>query len=129
MGIERLQRIYKKEMEAKVKTIGIEELEQKEIQSGEIIDIRPQDQYSRGTFPGAVNIPMEEFEDRLGELDKEKIYYLICHTGEHSQEYVHLLEEQGYQAVNVIQSLPEDDFIKVYAKRFRGRKEAENSRY
>ena len=101
MGIERLQRIYKKEMEAKVKTIGIEELEQKEIQSGEIIDIRPQDQYSRGTFPGAVNIPMEEFEDRLGELDKEKIYYLICHTGEHSQEYVHLLEKQGYQAVNV----------------------------
>lgn len=101
MGIERLQRIYKKEMEAKVKTIGIEELEQKEIQSGEIIDIRPQDQYSRGTFPGAVNIPMEEFEDRLGELDKEKIYYLICHTGEHSQEYVHFLEEQGYQAVNV----------------------------
>ena len=54
MGIERLQRIYKKEMEAKVKTIGIEELEQKEIQSGEIIDIRPQDQYSRGTFPGAL---------------------------------------------------------------------------
>ena len=101
MGIERLQRIYKKEMEAKVKTIGIEELEQKEIQSGEIIDIRPQDQYNRGTFPGAVNIPMEEFEDRLGELDKEKIYYLICHTGEHSQEYVHLLEEHGYQAVNV----------------------------
>ena len=69
MGIERLQRIYKKEMEAKVKTIGIEELEQKEIQSGEIIDIRPQDQYSRGTFPCAVYIQMEEFEDRLGELD------------------------------------------------------------
>ena len=84
-----------------METIGIEELEQKEIQPGEIIDIRPQDQYSRGTFPGAVNIPMDEFEDRLGELDKEKKYYLICHTGEHSQEYVRLLEEQGYQAVNV----------------------------
>ena len=84
-----------------METIGIEELEQKEIQPGEIIDIRPQDQYSRGTFPGAVNIPMDEFEDRLGELDKEKKYYLICHTGEHSQEYVRLLEELGYQAVNV----------------------------
>ena len=84
-----------------METIGIEELEQKKIQPGEIIDIRPQDQYSRGTFPGAVNIPMDEFEDKLGELDKEKKYYLICHTGEHSQEYVRFLEELGYQAVNV----------------------------
>ena len=68
-----------------------------------VVDIRPEDQYQRGTFPGAVNLPMAEFEDRKTELElyKDKEIYLMCHTGERSLEYVQDLIADGYDAGNV----------------------------
>ncbi len=82
-------------------SITIEELEQLQEASGTVVDIRPRDQFDRGTFPGAVNIPMEEFHDRKRELDLTKPVYLLCHTGERSQEYVLELEDDGARAFNV----------------------------
>ena len=68
-----------------------------------VVDILPEDQYQRGTFPGAVNLPMAEFEDRKTELElyKDKEIYLMCHTGERSLEYVQDLIADGYDAGNV----------------------------
>lgn len=40
-----------------MKTITIEELEALKDAEKTIVDIRPQDQYMRGTFPGAVRPP------------------------------------------------------------------------
>lgn len=40
-----------------MKTITIEELEALKDAEKTIVDIRPQDQYMRGTFPGAVSLP------------------------------------------------------------------------
>lgn len=84
-----------------MKSITIEGLEQLSGEDSCIIDIRPKEQYDRGTFPGAVNIPMEQFEEKQPELPRDKTLYLICHTGDRSQNYVELLEEDGYDAVNV----------------------------
>lgn len=83
------------------KTVGKYKEEKINTESIIIVDIRPQEQYARGTFSGAVNIPMENFEDEKGCLDKEKTIYLLCHTGERSQECVQQLTEEGYDAVNV----------------------------
>ena len=41
-----------------MKKITVEELEKIEWNQSMVVDIRPNDQYQRGTFPGAVNIPM-----------------------------------------------------------------------
>ena len=84
-----------------MKSIGIEQLEITDPVSSYIIDLRPEEQYSRGTFPGAVNIPMEQFEERKEEIPREKTIYLLCHSGEHSRDYTDALEEEGYDAVNV----------------------------
>lgn len=84
-----------------MKTITVEELEKIEWNQSMVVDIRPNDQYQRGTFPGAVNIPMAELEERRKELDEAKTIYMICHTGDRSQEYVEELEDEGYDAVNV----------------------------
>ena len=65
------------------------------------VDVRPADQYSRGTFPGAISIPMDEFDDKMETVGKEKTVYVLCHTGDRSQECVEKLTEAGYDAVNV----------------------------
>ena len=86
-----------------MKSITIESLERTDKDKVLIVDIRPEDQYQRGTFPGAVNLPMAEFEDRKTELElyKDKEIYLMCHTGERSLEYVQDLVADGYDAGNV----------------------------
>ena len=86
-----------------MKSITIESLERTDKDKVLVVDIRPEDQYQRGTFPGAVNLPMAEFEDRKTELElyKDKEIYLMCHTGERSLEYVQDLISDGYDAGNV----------------------------
>lgn len=84
-----------------MQSITIEELEKLNPGERTVVDLRPREQFDRGTFPGAVSLPMEEFEERKAELDKMNPLYLLCHTGEHSREYVQELNQEGYSAVNV----------------------------
>ena len=65
------------------------------------MDVRPADQYSRGSFPGAVNIPLDEFEERMESVDREKMVYVLCHTGDRSRDCVEKLSDAGYEAVNI----------------------------
>ena len=88
-----------------MKTITIEELEALKDAEKTIVDIRPQDQYMRGTFPGAVSLPAfrleEQYEEETAKLDKMHPVYVMCHTGEKSQEWVRRLTGDGFDAVNV----------------------------
>ena len=88
-----------------MKTITIEELEALKDAEKTIVDIRPQDQYMRGTFPGAVSLPAsrleEQYEEETARLDKMHPVYVMCHTGEKSQEWVRRLTGDGFYAVNV----------------------------
>jgi len=88
-----------------MKTITIEELEALKDAEKTIVDIRPQDQYMRGTFPGAVSLPAsrleEQYEEETARLDKTHPVYVMCHTGEKSQEWVRRLTGDGFDAVNV----------------------------
>ena len=88
-----------------MKTITIEELEALKDAEKTIVDIRPQDQYMRGTFPGAVSLPAsrleEQYEEETARLDKMHPVYVRCHTGEKSQEWGRRLTGDGFDAVNV----------------------------
>lgn len=88
-----------------MKTITIEELEALKDAEKTIVDIRPQDQYMRGTFSGAVSLPAsrleEQYEEETARLDKMHPVYVMCHTGEKSQEWVRRLTGDGFDAVNV----------------------------
>ena len=82
-------------------TISVEELEKVEPSKTTIVDVRPADQYSRGSFPGAVNIPLDEFDEKMEAVDKDKTVYVLCHTGDRSRDCVEKLSEAGYEAVNI----------------------------
>ncbi|MGX7091689.1 rhodanese-like domain-containing protein [Hutsoniella sourekii] len=66
-----------------------------------VIDVRPASAYSQGHVPAAINIPLEELEDSLADLDHNETYYLICRSGNRSKQACQLLDHQGYQAINI----------------------------
>lgn len=84
-----------------MKSITIQEIETLDTTAITIIDVRKEEDYKRNTIPHAINIPIEEFEEGLPELDKSKPIYVLCHTGERSVEIVEQLEEAGYVATNI----------------------------
>jgi tRNA(Ile)-lysidine synthase TilS/MesJ/rhodanese-related sulfurtransferase len=88
-----------------MRTITVEELEKLAPSERIVIDTRNKEEFLRNTFPGAINIPlenfMEEFEQEIPKLDLSKPVYIMCHTGEKSASIVEELIEAGYNAVNV----------------------------
>lgn len=67
----------------------------------QIIDLRKAEDYEKGSVKDAVNIYWEGFEEKIPGLSKEKPLYLICYTGETSDEYAKYLNSQGYEAYSI----------------------------
>ena len=62
-----------------------------------IIDIRSKEEYEKETYPGAVNIFWEEFDQHMDEVQKDRPIYLLCYTGQRSDEIAESLSEKGYE--------------------------------
>lgn len=43
-----------------------------------LLDVRPEDEFAAGHLPQAINIPVEELENRLAELPREKLVVAYC---------------------------------------------------
>ena len=78
----------------------IEEL-QEDTREKQIIDIGDAADFEKETYPGAVNIYWEECEEHMDEIRKDCPVYLICYTGQKSEEIAEELTEQGYEIYSV----------------------------
>lgn len=84
-------------------TITMKELEQY-IESGkdmEIIDVRNQASFQHCHLKGARNIPMNELENQLATLPKDKLLFFYCSRGGQSMLACNQLSRMGYQVVNI----------------------------
>ncbi len=66
-----------------------------------LVDVREADEYASGHVPGATNLPLSDFLERYGELDKEKSYHIICQSGARSAQACAFLNGEGYDVTNV----------------------------
>jgi phage shock protein E len=65
-----------------------------------LVDVRTPDEFMAGHIPGAVNIPLQELEHRLRELEpKGQPVVVYCRSGSRSGSAARLLESAGYRAV------------------------------
>lgn len=64
-----------------------------------IVDVRSPDEFRDGGFPGAVNIPLQDLQRRLGEIPKEKPVVLYCASGARSGMGARMLKQAGYADV------------------------------
>ncbi|GAU79538.1 FAD-dependent oxidoreductase [Fusibacter sp. 3D3] len=69
-----------------------------EVQTGPlIIDVRSEDEYAYGAYPGAINIPLDELEYRASELqDKDRKIILYCASGARSAYALQILMAMGF---------------------------------
>lgn len=63
-----------------------------------ILDARPAAEFSAGHVPGALNVPLESLESRLGELDKTRSIVVYDRLSERSRKAGELLVQKGYSA-------------------------------
>jgi CRP-like cAMP-binding protein len=62
-----------------------------------LLDVRPEDEYRRGSLKGSRNLPIVELRRRLGELDPTRSYVLVCRTGHQSEAAAFMLTQRGYR--------------------------------
>jgi len=73
------------------------EEKKKETNETLVVDVRTTEEFSYGAYPGAVNIPLDELEMRMGELggtDRKIILY--CASGSRSSYALKILKAFGF---------------------------------
>ncbi len=74
-----------------------------------VLDVRPSEEYRAGHIPGAVSVPVEELEDRIGELPSGKELVAYC-RGPYcvlAFRAVEILRARGLQARRLADGFPE----------------------
>ncbi|MFC5503604.1 rhodanese-like domain-containing protein [Lysinimonas soli] len=66
-----------------------------------LVDVREPDEVATVRVPGALVLPMSTLDQHLDELP-DGSFYVMCHAGGRSARVVTALEQQGYDAVNVL---------------------------
>lgn len=66
----------------------------------QLIDVRSPSEYSHGSIPGAINIPVDEIRGRVAEIKKEPIL-VNCQVGQRGHTATMLLKELGFDATNL----------------------------
>jgi ArsR family transcriptional regulator len=74
-----------------------------------VLDVRPEDEFSRGHLAGALNIPLAQLERRMAELppDREIVAYCRGRWCVLSFEAVATLRQRGYRARRLEDGFPE----------------------
>ena len=66
----------------------------------QIVDVRNPGEAAAGMIPGAVNIPVGQLPDRLGELDTHRPTVVYCAGGYRSSVAASLLRRHGFDDVS-----------------------------
>ena len=66
-----------------------------------VLDVRTPAEYAAGHIGGAVNIPIDELRERLGELPREVPIATYCQVGMRGYLATRLLVQHGFRVANL----------------------------
>lgn len=66
-----------------------------------VIDVRKEEDFHRESYPDAIHIYWEEFGLQKEQLPKDKPIYLLCYTGQRSDEIAEELQGEGYEIYSI----------------------------
>lgn len=64
-----------------------------------IVDVRTPGEFSRGAYPGAVNVPVQALSNLLCEIPRDRPVVVYCASGSRSGFAVRMLKRAGYAEV------------------------------
>jgi len=65
-----------------------------------IVDVRTKEEYSSGHIKDAINIPYDEINEET-ELDKTKLIFVYCKSGNRSKYAYEILKNLGYETYDL----------------------------
>jgi rhodanese-related sulfurtransferase len=65
------------------------------------LDVRTSQEFSAGSIPGAVNIPVDDLRSRLNELPADRQIAVCCQVGQRGYLATRLLRQKGFSASNI----------------------------
>ena len=83
----------------KVKLVYWRDLRDIRLEHEFLLDVRTPDEFSLGSLPGAVNIPLDEIRDRIDEIPKDRPVYVFCAVGLRGYLAYRILSQHGYDKV------------------------------
>ncbi|GIP50632.1 rhodanese-like domain-containing protein [Paenibacillus sp. J53TS2] len=81
-----------------LRTLSAEQF-QSESKGKKVIDVREIHEYNRGHIKGAINIPLSQLQQRMGEITKDQAVYVYCQSGMRSKQAAKLLGRHGIKEV------------------------------
>ncbi len=87
-------------MSGLLKTVQWNQTQELRTAGYQLIDVRTPSEFSKGTIPGAINIPVDEIRERVSEIKKEPIL-VNCQVGQRGHTATMLLKELGFDATNL----------------------------
>lgn len=69
-------------------------------QGAQLIDVRSPHEFQEGHHPLSINIPLDELEKRIIELDPKQIHLTVCRSGMRSNVATKILVKKGFEAYN-----------------------------
>ncbi|MBN1901965.1 FAD-dependent oxidoreductase [Candidatus Sumerlaeota bacterium] len=72
-----------------------------ETENGEnyLLDVRTRDEYESGTIQGAVNIPLNDLRERMGEIPTDRKIVIFCAAGLRGYLAARILSQNGFENV------------------------------
>lgn len=81
--------------------IGFDRLGERDPGRVQLVDVRNPEECRGGMLEGAVNIPLDELRDRLGELDPDKEIWVYCQAGLRGYLAERILAQRGFRVKNI----------------------------
>jgi NADPH-dependent 2,4-dienoyl-CoA reductase/sulfur reductase-like enzyme/rhodanese-related sulfurtransferase len=83
-----------------VKTAQWSDVEELQSRGYQLLDVRTPSEFSAGSLPGAINIPVDEIRLRVNEIEKKPVL-VNCQVGQRGHTATLLLQELGFDATNL----------------------------
>jgi rhodanese-related sulfurtransferase len=64
-----------------------------------LVDVRTKEEFDSGYIPGAINISLQELQQKLNRIPKDKPVVVYCRSGNRSSFAANILMQAGYTEV------------------------------
>lgn len=68
----------------------------------QVVDVRTEPEVMLGMIKGALHIPLDQLDERFGELDKDKQQVLVCKAGLRAYLAWNILRKHGFENVSIL---------------------------
>jgi NADPH-dependent 2,4-dienoyl-CoA reductase/sulfur reductase-like enzyme/rhodanese-related sulfurtransferase len=83
-----------------IKTAQWDQIDEYRYKGFELIDVRTEAEFDRGTIPGAISMPVDSIRERKSEITNKNLL-VTCQVGQRGHTASLLLKELGFNAVNL----------------------------